>query len=82
LRTAISSLYILKHAPDTFTGLQYAINLGGDVDSIAAICTGILAGRYGLDSLPKFMREETEGVEKLKAIGAQFAQYQKNTQVK
>ena len=72
MRTSISSLYIIKHSPDAFTGLKHAINLGGDVDSIAAICTGILAGRFGLKSLPQYLLEQTEGITKLEKLASEF----------
>jgi ADP-ribosylglycohydrolase len=75
MRTAVSSLYIISHSPDAFTGLKHAINIGGDVDSIAAICTGILAGRYGLESLPDFMIEQTEGIAYVAKLGSDFEHY-------
>ncbi len=77
MRTGVSSLYIVKHSPDAFTGLKHAINLGGDVDSVAAICTGILAGRFGLDSLPGFMLGDVEGRDKLERIAEEFEAYQR-----
>ncbi len=75
MRTGVSSLYVVKHSPDAFTGLKHAINLGGDVDSVAAICTGILAGKHGLGSLPSFMKENVEGREKFEALATRFEQY-------
>lgn len=72
MRTAVSSLYILKHSRDAFSGLKDSIRFGGDVDSIAAICTGILAGRYGLDSLPKFMLLQTEGIDRMRTLSEEF----------
>ncbi len=77
MRTAVSSLYIVKHAPDTFTGLKQATYFGGDIDSLDAICAGILGGRFGLESLPSFMLEKVEGKEKLENIAFQFEQYLK-----
>lgn len=76
MRTAVASLYVIKHSPDAFTGLKNAINLGGDVDSVAAICTGILAGRYGLSSMPPFMLKQTEGIAKLERLASDFEKYQ------
>jgi ADP-ribosylglycohydrolase len=66
-------LYLLKHASTPFEALQKSVYLGGDVDSIASITTGILAGCMGLSSLPTFMLESVEGIEYLKEIGAQFS---------
>jgi ADP-ribosylglycohydrolase len=72
MRTAAAALYIIKNVKDPFEGLKRAIRLGGDVDSVAAITTGILAGRYGLDSIPKNIIQKTEGLEKLEALGELF----------
>ncbi|MGV8086731.1 MAG: ADP-ribosylglycohydrolase family protein [Candidatus Woesearchaeota archaeon] len=77
MRTAVSALYMLKHSKDTFTGLKNSINLGGDIDSLAAICTGILGGRFGLESLPKFMLEQVEGRIKLEKLAEEFEKYLK-----
>jgi len=46
--------------------------MGGDVDSLAAIITGILAGKYGLQSLPKFMIDNVEGKEKLECLAKEM----------
>lgn len=77
MRTAVSALYIIKNSSDAFIGLQNSINFGGDVDSLAAICTGILAGRYGLESIPKFMLEKLEGKDKLEKLASEFEKYVK-----
>jgi ADP-ribosylglycohydrolase len=71
--TAFCALYILKHATNTFDGFKAAINLGGDVDSIASIVTGILAGNYGIDSLPKFMISSFEGREMLEELSFKWS---------
>lgn len=65
-------LYLLKYASTPFDALRKSVYLGGDVDSVASITTGILAGCMGLDSLPAFMLESVEGLVYLKEIGAQF----------
>lgn len=62
-------LYLLTQSLNPFDGLRKAIYLGGDVDSVAALVTGILAGRMGLDTLPDFMRASVEGKDYLKGIG-------------
>ena len=61
LLTTACVVYILKYSKSAFEGLKNAILIGGDVDSLASICSGILAGRYGLDSLPDFMLNAVEG---------------------
>lgn len=76
--TALSSLYILKQAASAFEGLKMSIRLGGDVDSIASICCGILAGRFGLSSIPDFMKNSVEGIDYLKSVSFDWEQYYLN----
>lgn len=66
------ALYILKHSKTAFDALKMSIYLGGDVDSIASITTGIMAGRMGLSSLPNFMLEKVENKAYLLEISNQF----------
>jgi len=66
-------LYVLKNSRDTMDALKKSINLGGDVDSVASICTGIMAGIHGLDSLPAFMLNNIEGKRYLEEIADLFA---------
>lgn len=66
--TTGSVLYILKNSKSAYDALRKSIWLGGDVDSVASITTGIMAGKYGLKSIPKFMIEQVEGVPYLKQI--------------
>lgn len=70
--TTGSVLYILKNSENAFDALRKSIWLGGDVDSVASITTGIMAGRNGLRSIPKFMLEGVEGVPYLKQIAKAF----------
>ena len=72
MHTVACCLYILKHAKTTLAGLQQSMYLGGDVDSVASVCTGILAGLYGLDSLPDFMKTQVEGRQKLVSLAREF----------
>lgn len=76
--TAIASLYFIKHSRSAFEGLKHSINLGGDVDSLASIVTGILAGKYGIGDLPSYMIENVEGVPYLKEIAKEFELYVKD----
>ncbi|MEM7367422.1 MAG: ADP-ribosylglycohydrolase family protein [Bacteroidota bacterium] len=64
-------LYVLKHSKDAFDALKKSVRLGGDVDSVASICTGIIAGKTGLHSLPAFMLDQVEGKEYLREIATQ-----------
>ena len=68
-------LYVIKNSINTFDALKKSILLGGDVDSVASITTGIMAGKYGLDSIPSFMKNKVEGFNYLKEIATVFFQY-------
>lgn len=68
--TAGAVLYILKQSSDAFDALKKSVYLGGDVDSLAALTTGILAGRLGVNSLPQYMIEAVEGRDYLRKIAA------------
>ncbi|MFK7774538.1 MAG: ADP-ribosylglycohydrolase family protein [Saprospiraceae bacterium] len=70
--TTGSVLYILKNSENAFDALRKSVWLGGDVDSVASITTGIMAGRFGLESIPNFMLENAEGVPYLKQIAKAF----------
>ncbi len=73
--TAVAALYFVKHSRSAFEGLRHSINLGGDVDSLASIVTGILAGKYGISDLPAYMIQQVEGVPYLKEIAKAFEVY-------
>ena len=75
--TAGAVLYILKWSTDAFDALKKSIYLGGDVDSVASITTGIKAAKYGIKSLPKFMLENVEGKSYLEQIAKAFNQFLK-----
>jgi ADP-ribosylglycohydrolase len=62
-------LYILQQAKTPFEGLQQAVYLGGDVDSVASVVTGILCAQMGLDSLPDFMLKQVEGASYMRQLG-------------
>lgn len=69
MKTAVNVVYVMKHSNSAFDALKNSINMGGDVDSLAAVCTGIAGGKYGLDSLPKFLLQQTEGLERMELLG-------------
>lgn len=50
---------------------------GGDVDSLASITTGIMAGRAGLDSLPDWMMQQVEGRAYLENLAERFYDFLK-----
>ncbi|MFK7750741.1 MAG: ADP-ribosylglycohydrolase family protein [Kordia sp.] len=70
--TTGSVLYVLKNSVSAMDALQKSIRLGGDVDSVASITTGIMAGLHGLDSIPKFMLDKVEGTQYLIEIAGEF----------
>ncbi len=72
MQTAVSALYVIKHSKTAFEALKNSINIGGDVDSLASICTGILAGKYGIESIPAYMIENVEGGTYIAEIAHEF----------
>lgn len=68
-------LYVLKHSADAMDALRMSVYLGGDVDSVASLTTGIMAARTGLNSLPAFMLAGIEAYEYLVEVAADFADF-------
>jgi len=78
MRTAGYVLYVIKfYRGSALDILKHSIWVGGDVDSVASICLGIIGGRYGLGDIPLFMFEQLEGREYIKGLAEQFEQYVK-----
>jgi ADP-ribosylglycohydrolase len=73
--TAGAVLYILQQSDNAFDALKKSICLGGDVDSVASITTGIAAARYGITSLPLWMQENVECPAYLRSIACQWAEF-------
>ena len=73
--TTGSVLYILNQSQNPMDALRKSVNLGGDVDSVASITIAIMAGRTGLNSIPKFMLERVEGKKYLEGIGTAFEEW-------
>lgn len=67
-------LYVLKQCQDAMDALRMSIYLGGDVDSVAALTTGIVAGRSGLESIPSYMLERVEGYDYLLGVATSFVE--------
>lgn len=65
-------LYIIKNSKNAFDALKKSILLGGDVDSVASITTGIMAGRFGLKEIPNFMMRNIENTEYLEQTAIKF----------
>jgi len=65
-------LLVLKNSSDAMDALTKSINLGGDVDSVASICTGIVAGVSGLENIPSFMLNNVEGKKYLETLAVEF----------
>jgi len=61
VKTAGAVLYILSRFSDSVRQtLIESVMLGGDTDSTACICLGIVAMNQGLDELPKFLLKDLE----------------------
>ena len=71
-------LYILKHSVDALDALKKSVYLGGDVDSLASITTGIMGGYLGLDSIPNFMKDNVEAKDYLIEVACKFYNRQAN----
>lgn len=65
-------LYILKNSETPFDALKKSVFLGGDVDSVASITTGIMAGKFGLKDIPNFMIEKIENILYLEEVANRF----------
>jgi ADP-ribosylglycohydrolase len=79
--TTGSVLYVLKNSTNAMDALQKSIMLGGDVDSVASITTGIMSGLHGLESIPKFMLDHVEELNYLTELGNKFEKKYKNHEV-
>ena len=79
MRTAAVVCYILKFHRGLQGALLTSVDVGGDVDSVAALTAGIIGGSVGLDfgdgGVPWKFLEELEGVEYLMARAAEFEQW-------
>ena len=76
--TAGAVLYVLKNSKNAFEALKKSVLLGGDVDSVASITTGIMAGRFGLKKIPSFMMKNIENIPYLEKITNKFQQKYSN----
>jgi len=72
MKTALNVVYVLKHSASAFEALRDSVFMGGDIDSLAAVCTGIAGGKYGLDSLPDFLISQTEGLQRMEVLADQL----------
>jgi ADP-ribosylglycohydrolase len=72
------ALYVLKHSATAMDALRMSVHTGGDVDSLASITTGILAGREGLHSLPDWMIQQVEGKDYLMQLAVALEVYLNN----
>lgn len=79
LKTVWTLVYILKHVTNPFDALKASVNMGGDVDSLAAICVGITAGLQGLSSIPEFIVQATEGMDRMVDLGTRMFANNRNT---
>ena len=83
MRTVGAVLFLINRYPDSAARVMAeAILLGGDTDSVAAIATGIIAGRVGIDDMPSHLLEGIEngshGRTYLTNLGSSFADYAKS----
>lgn len=69
------ALYVLKHSATAMDALRMSVHTGGDVDSLASITTGIMAGGEGLNSLPEWMMQQVEGRAYLENLAEELGEY-------
>jgi len=79
MRTAGCVVYLLKWHREgaVMETLLRSLYIGGDVDSLASICLGIIGGREGLrfgenGGLPTYLLEGLEGAEYLSQVASDF----------
>jgi len=80
MRTVGVVLYLLRWHRGPLDVLKASIDMGGDVDSVAALCLGILGASCGLrfgeeGGLSWSLLEELEGVEYLVAAAKAFSEW-------
>lgn len=82
LVTAGMTLYMLKHHRTPIDTLRQCLLVGGDVDSLAAVCLGVVAGKEGLqldtpDGIPSSLVHNLEGVDYLINMATMWEQWYK-----
>jgi len=83
MHTALCVLYLLKYYKSPMDILKASIRIGGDVDSLASICVGIIGARFGLqigepDGLPLWLFNPLEGIDYLQDTALQFKTWYSN----
>ena len=78
MRTAAVVLYVVRWHDGPRDALRASIDLGGDVDSIAALALGLVGGSAGLQfgedaGLPWELLEGLEGAEYLASVARRFS---------
>jgi poly(ADP-ribose) glycohydrolase ARH3 len=76
LESCTTAVYVaMRFLAGTFEDLlRFTIEIGGDVDTIAAMSGGIWGAARGIDELPKDMLAALEDHQRLVALAARFAQ--------
>lgn len=64
-----AALAAFARHPDSFTdAVRFAISLGGDTDSIAAMTGAVSGARLGMEAIPLEWRRRAEGVDRLRNL--------------
>jgi len=62
LQAACSAIAHTPEGPTQYEeGIQAAIRIGNDTDTVAAIAGGLLGARWGVDAVPRTWRETVHG---------------------
>jgi len=77
-RTTLCVLYLTKfYRYNSWELLQNCIKIGGDVDSLASVCLGLIGGRFGLnlgkpDSIPDWVLDSLEGIDEVEQLSTEL----------
>lgn len=70
--TLESVLWALNSTSSFEAALIAAVNLGGDSDTIGAVCGQLAGAKYGLSGIPERWLSATKDREKIDALGERF----------
>jgi poly(ADP-ribose) glycohydrolase ARH3 len=63
-----TAIYAFLANPGFESAVTYAVGLGGDTDTIGAMCGAIAGACYGIDDLPDRWKEKVENKEKIEKL--------------
>jgi poly(ADP-ribose) glycohydrolase ARH3 len=76
-----TAVYAFLANPGFENAVTYAVGLGGDTDTIGAMCGAIAGACYGLEGLPERWRDKVENKERIEALASKLWEVKKNLPV-